>query len=78
MLWSDVCLAPSCAAAKGKVCCCRYSSGPFWEKGNVFLYAVAERWEDLVLPRATHRPCKAAFWWLRSAGFQCEEMCLVQ
>ena len=39
----------SCAAAGGKVCYSRYSSGPVGEKGGLFLSAVAERWDDVLL-----------------------------
>lgn len=38
----------SCAAVKDKVHHSRSSSGPFWEKGNVFLSAVVGWWEDLL------------------------------
>lgn len=46
MLWSSVWLRSVLRSCGGKVCHSRCLSGPFGEKGGLFLPAVAKRWGD--------------------------------
>lgn len=47
----------ACAATGGKVRYSRYSSGPFGEKGGLFLSAVAKRWDDVLLECRGQQGC---------------------